>query len=196
MNISFKGLSNTRYVADQQAGFDCWLEAIENVVQLYYGDTAGNLNKLSDYLRQAMIQDNYAGYNAQTDNVDSPMVRYPEILARCGVSTKWYNFGKGEQFDHRALMQVLDQNRIALAVVNVQHLPNYGGQKGYHAMVIANYVVDANNVLFYRGLDSNFEKQEQYWRALYLQNALNFNPLMLKGQAQLLITDNRAHWKN
>ncbi len=198
MNISFKGLANTKYVADQQKGEDCWLEALENVVQLYYGDVAGNLNHLSDYLRHAMIQDHYDGYDPVRDNVKSPMKCYPDILACCGIETKWHILGKGtneiNQFNHNALIQMLDQHRVALARVDIKHLPNYGGQSGNHAIVITDYVIDANQTLFYHGLDSNFETQEQYWRADHLQTALNYKDSALFGQGQLLITNQSARW--
>ena len=154
MIISFKGFEKTERIADKQNGPVCWLEAIENLVQL---DNPYISNDFSEKLIRAMIEDNYQGYNPQKRNVRDAHIHYPEILRACGIEADWYNF------DHDFLRSVLQQNRGVFLMGFCQFLQQYNGQQDTHAIVLTDAKIDGQNCLWYYGIDSNFPKTTCYW---------------------------------
>jgi len=175
------GVSNVQSIVDRQRGPTCGFEAVENVVQLF--KPARN-DLLETHLipiaaRQGTLE-------RDPDGVRLEIRGYKALLTTLGVAATWH------AFDHKTLVAALQQNRVAIAVVDAHKLaPDfYTTPRSWHAVVVTNYVTDTRHVslLGYVGVDSNFPGEELWWKADDLMLPRRFD------SRSLLITDSPVRW--
>ncbi|HEY0153219.1 MAG TPA: hypothetical protein VGB92_14535 [Longimicrobium sp.] len=175
------GPSLVQSIADRQRGPTCGFEAVENVVLLFH--PARN-DLLETHLvplaaRDGTLVPDPEGFRLNTRG-------YTALLTRLGVAATWH------AFDHQTLVAALQENRVAIAVVDAHKLAPafYPNPRSWHAIVVTNYVSDPQHVslLGYVGIDSNFPGEERWWNAddLTLPQGFSF--------FSLLITDSPARW--
>jgi hypothetical protein len=177
------GPSLVHSIADRQRGPTCGLEAVENVIQLF---RPARNDLLETHLiplaaRHGTLVQDPGGFRLETRG-------YKALLKRFGVAATWH------AFDHHTLVAALQQNRVAIAVVDAHTLAPgfYPSPRSWHAVVVTNYVSDKRHVslLGYVGIDSNFPGEELWWEAddIMLPQGFVF--------PSLLITDSPAAWSS
>lgn len=175
-NPSTGGRSYLQSIIDLQQGPTCGLEAVENVVQMFFS-ARNNLQDthLIPFAKQhgTLVPDSGGSWLHPSG--------YQPLLAEFGIGTNWYDF------DHKVLVTALRANRVVIAVVDAHQIDreSYPPESG-HAVVITNYVLDPTRkrVVGYVGMDSNHSGEERAWSASALKRAALF-----PDHAPLLITD-------
>ncbi|HEY0038707.1 MAG TPA: hypothetical protein VGB66_18550 [Longimicrobium sp.] len=180
--VEMGGPSLVRPIVDRQQGPTCGFEAVENVVQLFLpaGNNLSNGHLLRAAQRYGALLQDSTGYLLHTGG-------YQSLLAEFGIATTWH------AFDQPALIAALQENRVAIAVVDAHQIDprTYPAPQSGHAVVITNFVVDPRGrvVVGYVGVDSNHPGEERWWGARSLQLGAGF-PQHLP----LLITDSAVRW--
>lgn len=192
MDISFKGFTNTSSIADQQVGKSCWLESVENIIQL---DNQQD-NSFSERIHKELASNHVPWY----DPIERKIIQAPnnshilimmQLLQKYDLPSDWY------YFDHMHLQNMLHQNRGVIICGNVEFLDiyryYYPGTNGAHAMVVSRIEKGSDGIPYYWGIDSNFPKGDCYWPLAQLEAyAMSYqhtnNPTML-------ITQRPLKWK-
>jgi hypothetical protein len=177
------GLSYIESIVDLQQGPTCGLEAVENVVQMFFPAR----NDLQDtHLIPLATRSGMMMLDS-----DGPWLHpagYKPLLQAFRIRASWY------AFDHGVLVEALRANRVVIAVVDAHQIDceTYPPESG-HAVVITNIVLDPSRkrLVGYVGMDSNHPGQERVWDALALEQAARF-----PDHGPLLITDSPARFPN
>jgi len=201
-NISFAGFRKTKKIVDRQNGPECWLEAMENLIQLYIGDKSGASNQSTEKKLREILANNKARYGYYTyideegqlaDNVSSAE-SYKTLLDDVGIPVSWY------PFSHATLVKALALDRCVLLRVKAfvyyypgRSIQSYVNDKSHHAIVVSDSAI-VNGVEGYYILDSNltdelFLPKDVLELAAVTHPAANVNMSML-------ITDGPAKWNN
>lgn len=180
----FSGAVNTQRLADLQDGPTCGFEAIENVIQLYH-----NLN---NDLHRDLIAWGHATRNCVPAQGGYSLNEsgYVPLLNHYGIGSEW------AAYQQAGLVSILNQNRIALAVLYARYLyPGHGLTTETHAIVIQNFYVGEHSrqVEGYVGLDSNRESKESFWELSTIQQGCQ-NLEFERQRPSILITN--AHFTN
>jgi hypothetical protein len=153
--LGFEGLGNVQLIADEQQGPTCGYETIENIVQCfhpYLGDT------LSDSL-----QAYYPGPEGAMAKED-----YQRVLESFDIPSHW------AQFDHREIVEALDENRPVAFIGDAHDLDpiSYSQPESWHAITLTDVATDLDgNVIGYKGVDSNFTGEEKVWSLEQIEQA-------------------------
>lgn len=272
--VSFTGLNNTHRIVDEQHNGECWIEALENLAQLYlptkYPTVASarqavlqsikNPESIESAIRYALVKDlvensgktfgykieflNSSGHSVKTICAANITTQELQVFAHHANNTRAYfqsinptfivddnigaftyqiNIGRPltevesyvlpgtiaycriidnllgievstYRFDERIIRAALDADRPVFFRMNVIGFNRYGGQRGGHAILIADYVQRGNET-FYMIIDSN-EKEYCYTvTSKELCNAARAHG-SFETEFQLIIPDKSTPWNN
>lgn len=169
--------SGAWWLADKQDGPECGFEAIENVIQHYW--PVGNIVS-ETVLKKFASRHGYLLPDGRLDHKG-----YQTLLSYFQIGSRW------SAFDHRTLIAALNEDRIAVAILDAYHIdrPNFPTVGSGHAILISKYVMDsAGFVVRYTGFDSNYEGQMRWWNVHAVEQAAGYY-----APTSLLITDYPVH---
>jgi hypothetical protein len=179
------GITHVGAIADKQRGPTCGFEAVENVIQAFYPEDNDLVE--TDLIERARFYD-FLQRTATGPRLD---VRgYKQILADYDIEARWH------PFDHVLLAEAVQNDRVAIAVVDAHRLnpKAYSIPKQGHAIVVTNFISDAPRgavslpIVGYAGIDSNFPGVEVRWSWSAMESACRIM------RRPLLITDSPAQW--
>jgi hypothetical protein len=153
-SLRFEGFDHVTPVNDDQGPAPtCFPETVENIVQLYRGDTAGSLNDFSTrILGEAQVR----GLATSADGVHwlIPNAYHQAFFDVLGISTEIHDF------DHALFKHYLDRQCPIQLGVDSAYFGN--PESGPHSVALVDVRVNAGGEWYYRVLDSANPQQEWY----------------------------------
>jgi hypothetical protein len=154
MEPRFSGFGEVTAINDNQGYLPtCFPESVENVLQLYHGDTGGIYNALAQNILE------YAKGHGLAFMVNDHQWVIPNncqqaILYQYGIPTELHDF------DHQSFKHYLDQQCPILLGVDSAYLGN--PISGAHCITLVDMQTGTDGYWYYRILDSAHPEQEWY----------------------------------
>jgi hypothetical protein len=150
----FQGFDHVTPINDNQGPAPtCFPETVENILQLYNGDTEGSLNDLS---ARILDEARERGLASSADGVHwvIPNAYHQAVFAALGIPTEVHDF------DHALFKHYLDRQCPLQLGVDSAYLGN--PESGPHSIALIDVRAHASGEWYYRVLDSANPQQEWY----------------------------------